>query len=158
MKNFTIYTDGSHLKHTTGRLGIGGVLIDENGNKIDEFSVMLSPEYLMENFGTTEVSNPTCEMLANLFALRNFKDQIKNCYSLTMKADYEGVQKFNLGIWKAKESYIKKIKELTEEEVRNQRLQQKIHYEWVKGHQKRSVLSEDAKWNDYVDKLAKGEL
>lgn len=158
MKKLTIYTDGSHLKHTSGRLGIGGVLIDEYGNKLDEFSEELSIDYLKRNFGTSDVSNPTCEMLANLFALRIFKDKIKGCSELVMKADYMGVQKFNTGEWKTREPYIKTIKELTDKEVQNQRLQFRIKYEWVKGHQKRSVLSEDAKWNDYVDKLAKGEL
>lgn len=156
MKRLTIYTDGSHLKHTSGRLGIGGVLLDDFDNILSEFSEELSIEWLRERYGTSDVSNPTCEMLANLYALVKFRDLIKGCSSLTMKADYEGVQKWNTGIWKARLPYIKAIKDQTTEEIERQGLKGKIHFEWVKGHQKKSILSRDSRWNDYVDKLAKG--
>ena len=152
----TIYTDGSHLKHTTGRLGMGGVLVDENGNKIAEFSRELDTNYLKRCFGTADVSNPTCELLANLFALVQFRDYLKGCTKVFMVADYEGVQKFNLKQWKAKLPYIKRIIELTDQEVKKQGLEKKINYRWVKGHQ-RSILDKDGMWNSYVDKLAKGQ-
>ena len=32
-----------------------------------------------------------------------------------------------------------------------------IKYEWVKGHQKASIFNQDARWNNYVDILAKGQ-
>lgn len=157
MKRYTIYTDGSHLKHTSGRLGVGGVMVDESGNIVSEFSEEIDLGYLKSAFGTSDVSNPTCEMLANLYALLRFRDSLKGCDSVIMKADYIGVQKFNTGEWRAKEPYIKKIKELTEKEVKSQGLTGKLEYAWVKGHQKKSILDPDARWNDYVDKLAKGE-
>ena len=155
-KKLIIYTDGSHLKHTSGRLGIGGVLLDEAENILGEFSEELSIDWLRTNYGTSDVSNPTCEMLATLIALKKFGDQLKDCNEVVMKADYEGVQKFNMGLWKTKAPYIKKIKEETEKEIRKLDLTGKIKFEWVKGHQKKSILSSDRIWNDYVDKLAKG--
>jgi ribonuclease HI len=157
MKKLTIYTDGSHLKHTTGRLGIGGVLVDENGDKLDEFSKEINTDYLRDLLGTVDVSNPTCELLANLFALEQFEEYLKDCSEVYMVADYEGVQKFNLKQWKARLPYIKKIVDLTEQEVKKQKLEKRLKYRWVKGHQ-RSILDIDGMWNDYVDKLAKGQV
>ena len=157
-KKLIIYTDGSHLKHTSGRLGIGGVLLDEAENILGEFSEELSIDWLRTNYGTSDVSNPTCEMLATLIALKKFGDQLKDCNEVIMKADYEGVQKFNMGLWKTKAPYIKKIKEETGKEIRKLGLTGKIKFEWVKGHQKKSILSSDRVWNDYVDKLAKGMI
>lgn len=158
MKNLTIYTDGSHLKHTTGRLGIGGVLVDNDTNKkIDEFSQELSIDFLKNNYGTSDVSNPTCEMLAALISLRIFKTQIENCNSLCIKADYAGVREFNLGNWHAKAPYIQKIKIETDKEINSIGLRGKISFGWVKGHQNKSILDKDGIWNSYVDILAKGK-
>lgn len=156
MRTLTIYTDGSHLKHTTGRLGIGGILV-EDGKEIDKFSVEVSTDYLKRNYQTTDVSNPTCEMLATLFALRKFGWQFKKGDEITMKADYNGVQHFILGDWKIKAPYIKKIKDEIDNEIKSLGLTGRIHFEWVKGHQKKSVLDPDAIWNSRVDLLAKGE-
>ena len=158
MKNLTIYTDGSHLKHTTGRLGIGGVLINEDTDQlIEEFSEEVSLSYLEKNFGTSDVSNPTCEMLATLWALKKFRNNIGKSDNVCMKADYSGVQHFIfLGDWRIKAPYIKKIKEEIDKEIKSQNLKGRIHFEWVKGHQ--SIMSREAKWNNYVDKLAKGQI
>ena len=152
-----IYTDGSHLKHTTGRLGIGGILTEDSKKEIDSFSVEVSTDYLKENFGTSDVSNPTCEMLAVLIALRNFRKQIKKGDEVILKADYLGVREWNLGKWKIKAPYIAKIKAAIDAEIKAQGLQGRVSFEWVKGHQSRSVLDPDAIWNNRVDLLAKGE-
>ena len=158
-KNFIIYTDGSHLKHTSGRLGIGGVLIDPITNKkIAAFSKEISVDYMIKNYGTSDVSNPTCEMLANLWALREFASEIGPEDEICMKADYIGVQAWNTKVWKINKPYIQKIKEDTDAEIKRQRLLGRIKYDWVKGHQKKSVMTKDAYWNNYVDKLAKGEV
>lgn len=156
MKKFKIYTDGSHLKHTTGRLGIGGILLDERG-VVDSFSMEISIEYLKKTYGTSDVSNPTCEMLATLFALRNFKKYFGSRDQICMKADYNGVQNFILGNWKIKAPYIQKIKDEIDKEIDSQNLRGRIYFEWVKGHQKKSVLDPDAYWNNQVDLLAKGQ-
>ena len=156
MRTLVIYTDGSHLKHTTGRLGIGGILV-ENGKAIDKFSIEVPTDYLRKNYETSDVSNPTCEMLATLLALRIFGPKFKKGDEIYMKADYNGVQSFISGAWKIKAPYIKKIKEEIDSEISKQGLSGRIHFEWVKGHQKKSVLDPDAIWNGRVDLLAKGE-
>ena len=152
-----IYTDGSHLKHTTGRLGIGGILTEDSKKEIDSFSIEVPTDYLKDNYGTSDVSNPTCEMLAVLAALRNFKGQIKRGDEVVLKADYQGVREWNLGNWKIKAPYIAKIKADIDAEIKAQGLQGRISFEWVKAHQSRSVLDPDAIWNNKVDLLAKGE-
>ena len=152
-----IYTDGSHLKHTTGRLGIGGILTEDSKVEIDSFSLEVPVNYLKKEFGTSDVSNPTCEMLAVLIALRRFKNKIKNTDSVVMKSDYTGVSNFIMGTWKIKAPYIAKIKAAIDAEIKAQGLQGRVSFEWVKGHQSRSVLDPDAIWNNRVDLLAKGE-
>ena len=50
-----IYTDGSHLKHTSGRLGIGGLLTEDSKKEIDSFSIEVSTQDLKNEFGTSDV-------------------------------------------------------------------------------------------------------
>ena len=156
MKIYNIYTDGSHLKHTTGRLGIGGIFVEPPFTKIDTFSQEVSIDYLKRNYGTSDVSNPTCEMLAVLFALKQFRKLLKRADEVHIKADYQGVKEWLDGNWKTKAPYIAKIKEEIENEIQSQKLQGRIHFDWVKGHQNKSVLDPDAFWNNKVDLLAKG--
>ena len=156
MRTLNIYTDGSHLKHTSGRLGIGGILV-EDGKAVDKFSIEVPIDYLKRNYSTSDVSNPTCEMLATLFALRKFGWQFKKGDEIYMKADYKGVQEWLKGNWTTKAPYIKKIKEEIEAEINDLGLNGRIHFEWVKGHQNKSVLDPDAIWNNRVDLLSKGE-
>lgn len=155
MSKYTIYTDGSHLKHTTGRLGIGGILVDETGKVIDRFSEEIDVDWLKQNYGTSDVSNPTCEMLATLRALKAFK-RIIEWKEVTMKADYQGCQRWTTGQWRCKMPYIKKINDEIQDEIRSQGL--KVSFEWVKGHQRGPALGKDAMFNGMVDKLAKGLL
>ena len=68
-----------------------------------------------------------------------------------------GVKAWNEGTWKIKAPYIAKIKAAIDAEIKTQGLQGRISFEWVKGHQNRSVLDPDAVWNNKVDLLAKGE-
>lgn len=155
MSKLRIYTDGSHLKHTTGRLGIGGVLVDENDKELQRFSTEISLEYLKVAYDTSDVSNPTCEMLAVLWALLEFKKQIKPQDTVTVKADYVGVREWNTGKWKITKPYIQRIKDDISQEINKQNLRGRIDFEWVKGHQ--TDNSSDTKWNNVVDKLSKGE-
>ena len=155
--NYEIFTDGSHLnKQNNGRLGIGGVILREGDSRVlDEFSEELTKDYMLMEYGTVTASNPTAELIAVLRALQKFRPLIKSPNdTVRVYADYSGVQNFLSGTWKTKEPYIKKIKDLILEEI--QRQGYNIEFRWVKGHQ--SVMSREAKWNNYVDKLAKGQV
>ena len=161
-KILEIYTDGSHLdKLRGGRLGCGGVLVNPQGpgmgTLINSYSLELTPERLKDEIGTSEVSNPTAEMLGALEALRKFKEDLKGAIEVTIYADYNGVKYFNEGKWKCKEVYIAKIKDLISQEIQNQGLKGRVKFEWVKGHQSKSIMSREAYWNRVVDGLAKGD-
>ena len=162
MKKYDIYIDGSHLdKQHNGRLGIGGVIVDLSGpgmgRIIDEFSQELSPEYMNLMFGAEKCSNPSAELTALLIALGKFKKSFGPNDILVVHADYIGVKSWMEGSWKIKEPYIARIKNDIDDEIKKQGLRGRISYEWVKGHQSKSSTSPDAFWNNYVDKLAKGE-
>ena len=158
MREYSIYTDGSHLKRTTGRLGIGGILTNNRYQKIDSFSKELSVNYLKRVYGTSDVSNPTCEMIAVLEAIREFADYLKPGDRAIIKSDYSGVPNFIYGRWKIKAPYILKIKKEIDNELDSRGIRNQVDFEWVKGHQSKSVLSPDAYWNNQVDLLAKGQV
>ena len=149
-----IYTDGSHFKQK-GRLGCGGVIL-RDGKLIDEYSLELTPAYLREVIHTSDVSNPTTEMMGVLQALRRFKIP-KEATEINIYADYEGVSNWLEGRWKINKPYIKILYDLIHKEIKTKGLDGKIKFLWVKGHQSKSVMDPRAKWNNYVDKLAKGE-
>lgn len=154
-----VFIDGSHLDKQSGngRLGIGGVIVDMSSDKIiDEFSVELTPSYMKSTFGADKCSNPSAELTALYIALQKFKPVLAKADSVVFHADYLGVKEWMLGNWKTKEPYIAKIKECAQKEIIDQGLTDKVSYVWVKGHQSSSA-SKDAYWNNYVDKLAKGE-
>lgn len=152
-----IYTDGSHFKGPggSGRLGCGGVMLVD-GKLVDEFSKELHPNYLKAIIETSDVSNPTTEMMGVLLALRNFKVP-KGSSKVICYADYEGVSKWLHKKWKINKPYIKILYNLIWIEVYKKGLDRIISFEWVPGHQPKSVLDPKATWNNYVDKLAKGE-
>lgn len=153
MRRVVIYTDGSHFKGKgSGRLGCGGVMVVD-GKVIDKFSIEPSTDFLLKDYGTTQVSNPTMEMLGALTALRRFKNNFRAGDKIILKADYMGVRDWCTGKWRTKESYIKALKDDILEEIRSQHLD--LTFEWVKGHQKGD--SEDVTFNNMVDLLAKGE-
>lgn len=159
MSTYIVYTDGSDLKHTSRRLGIGGILIDKGkggdyGEKIGVFSEELSREELLRDYGTSDCSNPFAEMVATYRALQKFSSIFKSGDTIIFKADYEGVQNWITGKWRAKLPYIIKIRDEILDIL--SRSPWKVKFEWVKGHQAKSVLSPDAYWNGEVDKLAKG--
>lgn len=167
MKKLDIYIDGSHLekqKKLNGRLGCGGVIVDPDGGGtmgklVNKFSIQLLPEFMKMSFGATECSNPSAELTALLMALKNFKGDIKDFGPDTMiviHADYIGVREWMTGAWKIKEPYIARIKGDIDQEIRKQGLVNRVKYEWIKGHQIDNTKPE-VYWNNYVDKLAKGE-
>ena len=156
MKEYTIFIDGSHLdKQHNGRLGIGGVLLDDNYTKVNEFSIELTPEYMKEKFDVDKCSNPTAELTALYHAILGFGEKLKKADKVIIYADYIGVREWMTGKWKIKEVYISKVKDEIDKEVNRLGLKGKIEYRWVKGHQTGNSL--EASWNNYVDLLAKGE-
>lgn len=162
MKQFDIYTDGSHLdKQNNGRLGIGGVLIDPSGpgmgSMLNKFSIELTPEYMNLSFGASKCSNPSAELVAVLHALYEFRGSWGPSDTIVIHADYLGVREWMTGKWKVKEPYIARIKSDIEKEIIKQGLQKRIEYKWVKGHQKNNGVDPDIYWNNYVDSLAKGK-
>lgn len=161
MKTYHIYTDGSHFKNGgSGRLGIGGILIDPDKNPpkgeiIKKFSIEILRDYLKIHYGTDDCSNPTMEMLAVLTALREFKDFFEKSDKIILMMDYEGVKYWIEGKWQAKKSYIRLLRDEIKKEISNKNLN--IEFKWIKGHQKVSDVSNESYWNNIVDKLAKGE-
>ncbi len=154
---YIIYTDGSDLKHTSHRMGIGGILLDETGRKmLDSFGSELSHEYLQSEYGTSDCSNPTAEMIAASEALQNWVDRFKAGDEIEIRADYMGVREWNTGRWKINKPYIKKAHDQIAEIIGDHGLQ--VTWTWVKGHQTGpSLYGSDKYWNDKVDKLAKGQ-
>lgn len=156
-----IYIDGSHLdKQNNGRLGVGGVIVDLNvgvghGKLLKEYKMELIPEYMKITFGADKCSNPSAELCALLHALYSFSKEISGAKTIVVHADYLGVREWMTGAWRIKEPYIMKIKEDIDREIYKQGLRGRIRYEWVRGHQ--TDGSDDTYWNNYVDKLAKGE-
>jgi ribonuclease HI len=163
MKILDIYTDGSHLKKTTGRLGCGGILVDPAfppvGKELAKFSLELDPSDLKEAFGpgAETCSNPTAELTAVLVALREFKKFLKGVGIVTIHADYIGVREWMTGAWRVKEPYIARIKAEIEKEIKSQGLTGQVQFAWVKGHQRYVAGDPDIHWNSVADVLAKGE-
>lgn len=157
---YIVYTDGSDFKSTTRRLGIGGVLINPKegtlGKELGRFSEELSREDILRDYGTDQCSNPFAEMVAIYEALKQFSGIFKRGDKIIFKQDYEGCGKWLSGEWKAKLPYIRKIKEEILDILN--RSPWNVSFEWVKGHQSESIFSQDAYWNNVVDKLAKGLL
>ena len=116
MKKYIVYTDGSDLKHTSKRLGVGGILVDPSqggdyGKKIGEFSEELSREDILRDYGTPECSNPFAEMVAVYKAIQQFSSVFKPGDEVIFKMDYLGVICWLEGKWKAKLPYIKQIRD-----------------------------------------------
>ena len=158
MDRLDIYIDGSHLdKQHNGRLGVGGILVGSGKKRvIDSFSEELTQEYMGHEFGAIKCSNPSAELTALLKALQYFKKYLRGASEIVVHADYVGVKEWMEGAWKIKEPYIARIKQEIDKEITKQGLGSRIRYEWVKGHQNKSVLDPDAFWNNQVDLLAKG--
>lgn len=154
--NYTIYTDGSDLKHTSRRLGIGAILLGPGGTELDRFGETLERSDMLARFGSDDVSNPTAEMVAALVALRRW-GKLLNHKSVTLKADYLGVTKWNTGEWRTKAPYIKEIKNQIQAELKKNFID--VTWSWIPGHQSKTpIYGSEAYWNDQTDKLAKGIL
>lgn len=161
MKTYIIYTDGSDFKHSSHRLGIGGVIVDPegvgpHGKEISSFSQKISPEFIKLHYGTDDCSNPTMEIFAVLFALKDFKGIFTDKDFLIIRADYIGIKNWfdPDKPWKITKHYIQKIHDEIIEIIRKENLQ--VRFEWIKGHQNKSINTDEAYWNNVVDNLSKG--
>lgn len=138
-----IYTDGSHIKGG-GYIGYGAyceyksVKYYLSGNIDDK---------ILSDYGITNtvVSNPTAEFLA-------FAEVIKIISSINVKItffiDYIGVSNWMSGKWKTKASYIKKIKDVTNDIIKKNNLSVDVKH--VPGHSGNYG-------NDQADLMAKSE-
>ena len=138
MSKLRIYTDGSHFKGvgSSGRLGIGRIIVKDGK--------------IINKNGTSDVSNPTCEMLGVLMALSEFKHDIRPQDTVEVLSDYTGVTFWMTNKWKINKPYIAKIKTDIMDEINNQNLKGRISFNWVKGHSTKH--DEDAAYNDIVKK------
>lgn len=150
-----IFTDGTHFKKQ-GRLGCGGVLIVD-GKKVDEFSLELTPDYLKSTIHTSDVSNPTTEMMGVYQAIKRFKFP-SGSSEITIYTDYEGVGKWMTEKWKINKPYIKLLHDMILGEMKKKKIDKIATFSWVPAHQPKSVMDPKARWNNYVDSLAKGEV
>lgn len=158
MKRYLVFTDGSDFKATSKRLGVGGILVNLDqggkfGKNIGEFSEELNRTDILRTYGTDQCSNPFAEMVATYYGLQKFSAVFKPGDHIVFFSDYEGVQKWLSGEWKAKLPYIIQIRDEILDILG--RSPWAVEFKWVKGHQT-SILSPEAYWNSEVDKLAKG--
>lgn len=136
-KTLVVYTDGAYSS-SRDQGGVGIVILNE-GKKVLEYSNMYK-----------RTTNNQMELGAVIIALRIIKEP---CESILIYTDSQYVigcailgwkRKKNVKLWLEYDRQIQRVSELCSN----------IKFSHVKGHQFGKGLTEDAKWNNYVDKLA----
>ncbi|MGN1141563.1 MAG: viroplasmin family protein [Oliverpabstia sp.] len=138
-ENFSLiaYVDGS-FDAAIGKYAFGCVILTPDGDIIKESGNGDNPESLA-------IRNVAGEMLGAMTAVRW---AIKNGYdNLELRYDYEGIEKWATGVWKAKNTLTQKYAEY----MQRQQNHIKISFRKVKAH------SGDY-YNEEADKLAKEAL
>ena len=131
------YVDGS-FDAAIGKYAFGCVILTPDGDIIKESGNGDNPESLA-------IRNVAGEMLGAMTAVRW---AIKNGYdNLELRYDYEGIEKWATGVWKAKNTLTQKYAEY----MQRQKRYIKISFQKVKAH------SGDY-YNEEADKLAKEAL
>ncbi len=131
------YVDGS-FDAAIGKYAFGCVILTPDGDIIKESGNGDNPESLA-------IRNVAGEMLGAMTAVRW---AIKNGYdNLELRYDYEGIEKWATGVWKAKNTLTQKYAEY----MQRQQNHIKISFRKVKAH------SGDY-YNEEADKLAKEAL
>ena len=137
MNELIIYTDGAYSS-SRNQGGIG-VIILQNNKKILEYSNMYK-----------RTTNNQMELGAVIVALNLIKESYD---SITIYTDSQycigcAIQgwkrKKNKSLWQEFDNQYKRVKTLCPI----------IEFKHIKGHQSGSTLTQDAMWNNYVDKLA----
>jgi ribonuclease HI len=109
--NIDIYTDGSHEKHKNSHLGFGASCIF---NEKPYIMAGVCTTDLLRSYDVIEkVSNPTAEFIALAEILRTLRQIDANVSNIHFNfyIDYIGIGHWLDGSWKAKKTYIKKIKD-----------------------------------------------
>ncbi len=141
VKHLDIYTDGSHLKHTTDYIGYGAFCKYEQ-NEYNLSGTVTKDLFEKYNFNG-KISNPTAEFIAFHQVLLRL-NTVKCKVIATFYIDYIGVSKWMTGQWKTKQQNIRGIKNRCDA-LKNKH---DIKYKHVSGHS--GVLG-----NDIADKMAK---
>lgn len=137
MSQYILITDGAYSS-ARDQGGIGLVFL-KDGKKILEYSKMYKG-----------VTNNIMELSAVIIGLKSIKNPIE---SLTIITDSMYVIGCATKGWKRKKNI--KLWQLYDKEFKRvSALCSKITFIHIKGHQSGPNLSEIAKWNNYVDKLA----
>ena len=131
------YVDGS-FDEALGKYAFGCIIITPNGETIKEFGNGDNPESLA-------IRNVAGEMLGAMYAV---KWAVKNGYdNIELHYDYEGIEKWAVGEWKAKNTLTQKYAAFMNEQQSIIR----INFQKVKAH------SGDF-YNEEADRLAKKAL
>ena len=131
------YVDGS-FDEALGKYAFGCIIITPNGETIKEFGNGDNPESLA-------IRNVAGEMLGAMYAV---KWAVKNGYdNIELHYDYEGIEKWAVGEWKAKNTLTQKYATFMNEQQSIIR----INFQKVKAH------SGDF-YNEEADRLAKKAL
>lgn len=136
-KKLHAYVDGS-FDESIGKYAFGCIIITPNGDTVKEYGNGDNPESMA-------IRNVAGEMLGAMYAI---KWAIKNGYnSIELHYDYEGIEKWAVGEWKAKNVLTQKYAAF----MQNQKSIIQISFKKVKAH------SGDL-YNEEADKLAKFAL
>lgn len=131
------YVDGS-FDEALGKYAFGCIIITPNGETIKEFGNGDNPESLA-------IRNVAGEMLGAMYAV---KWAVKNGYdNIELHYDYEGIEKWAVGEWKAKNTLTQKYAAFMKEQQSIIR----INFQKVKAHSGNF-------YNEEADRLAKKAL
>jgi ribonuclease HI len=129
-----VYTDGSHSKgNGDGYLGFGAYC--EYRGVEYTLSQACTPK-VMKRFGIKEedfksCSNPTAELLAFAYALRELKG-VGSSMTLIFYIDYIGVEAWMTGTWNATKPYISAVRDYGLKLIKRYKLN--VEYVHVSGH------------------------
>lgn len=137
MSKLTIFTDGAYSP-LRDQGGVGLVILEDDKKILEYFNMY------------KRTSNNQMELGAVIIALRLIK---KPYESVTIFTDSQYVigcatqrwqRKKNVKLWFEYDKQMQRVRELCSD----------IKFSYVKGHQSGTNLTQEASWNNYVDKLA----
>ena len=138
MKIFNVFTDGSWRPSTPNRVG-AGIAVVENNEIVEEFMFYRDDEEM------AKLRQICGELIASMESVRIAVQ--RNYDKIVINFDYEGVEKWCVGTWSAKNKYTQMYKEY----MNNMNKYIKIEFVKIKAHNHNI-------FNDYADYLAKKAL